>query len=90
VSGGSYDYVYIRLQDLAADIQANDDPLRIAFKAHLEKVANAMHDIEWVDSGDRCPGAEHDAIRAVLADDGRDSVNTWIHEIIQKLGNLKL
>lgn len=44
-----------------------DTPERKAFKAHLEKVANALHDIEWVDSGDIGNGGENEAIRACLA-----------------------
>jgi uncharacterized small protein (DUF1192 family) len=34
----------------------------------LKLVAKALHDIEWVDSGDYGPGDENKAIRACLGD----------------------
>jgi hypothetical protein len=34
----------------------------------LELVIKALHDIEWVDSGDYGPGDENKAIRACLGD----------------------
>lgn len=44
-----------------------DTPLRKAFRKHLEKVTQALHDIEWVDSGDYGAGQEEEAINACLA-----------------------
>lgn len=41
--------------------------LRKAFRKHLDKVINALHDIEWVDSCDYSDGDEDDAIRACLS-----------------------
>lgn len=63
MSGGSMDYLYSRVQ--CADFR-EDTPLRRAFRAHLNLVAKALHDIEWVDSGDYGPGDEEAAIRACL------------------------
>jgi hypothetical protein len=46
------------------------DPVRWeklqAFAAHLDKVADALHDIEWVLSGDTSPGDEFEAIDHAL------------------------
>lgn len=64
MSGGSMDYLYCKVQD--AEFRA-DSPLRRAFRAHLQLVAKALHDIEWVDSCDYGKGDEEEAIRAVLA-----------------------
>lgn len=64
MSGGSMQYLYRRLLD-EVDF-ACDTPERKAFAAHLELVAKALHDIEWVDSGDYGPGDENAAIRACL------------------------
>lgn len=61
MSGGAYDYAYGRIENLAADIRGQS-PLRRAFRTHLLKVAKACHDIEWVDSGDKSPGDEDEAI----------------------------
>ena len=69
MSGGSYDYAYSRIEDLASEIKPTS-PLRKAFRTHLHKVAKACHDIEWVDSGDCGPGDEDEAIRACLGKDG--------------------
>lgn len=45
-----------------------DTPERRAFRSHLQLVAKALHDIEWVDSGDYKPGDENAAIRACISD----------------------
>jgi len=65
MSGGSYDYAYGRIDELADQINATT-PLRKAFKKHLHQVAQACHDIEWVDSGDCGQGDEDEAICACL------------------------
>ena len=70
MSGGSWDYFYGRLEDVASRLQCERDPLRKAFGAHLQKCAKALHDIEWVDSCDYSPGDEVEAIKAVLGSDG--------------------
>jgi hypothetical protein len=64
MSGGSMGYLY-RCLEWQAEF-AQDTPERIAFARHLELVAKALHDIEWVDSGDYGPGDENEAIRACL------------------------
>jgi hypothetical protein len=65
MSGGSYQYAYYRIEELAGEIRTTT-ALRKAFKAHLLKVAKACHDIEWVDSADYSPGDEDSAIRECL------------------------
>ena len=70
MSGGSWDYFYGRLEDVALRLQCERDPLRKAFGLHLQKCAKALHDIEWVDSCDCSPGDEVNAIKAVLGTDG--------------------
>jgi hypothetical protein len=71
MSGGSYNYAFGKIEDLADEIRPTT-PLRKAFKTHLRKVAKACHDIEWVDS-DSCDyerGDEDAAIRDCLGKDG--------------------
>ena len=67
MSGGSYDYIYSRVETAASDITPTT-PLRKLFKSHLFKVAKALHDIEWVDSGDCCPGDENESIKACFGE----------------------
>ena len=69
MSGGSYDYAYARIRELADDIRPTT-ALRKAFKRHLHEVAKACEDIEWVDSGDCKGGDENEAIRRVLGQNG--------------------
>ena len=38
----------------------------MAFAAHLDDVAKAMHNIEWVDSCDYGKGDDEESIRSVL------------------------
>lgn len=58
VSGGSYEYAYQCVDDMADGLQidggcsAVPPALRVAFRAHLRAVAKAMRAIEWNDSGD--------------------------------------
>lgn len=66
MSGGSYDYLYMKVDEMAGSLHCGDSALRRAFAAHLRKVAKAMHDIEWVDSCDYGPGDEMHAIRDCL------------------------
>jgi hypothetical protein len=78
MSGGSYDYAYGKIADLADEIHGEggcdcaSPALRKAFAAHLRKVALAMHAIEWNDSGDGTGGwreTEEQLIRACIAPD---------------------
>jgi hypothetical protein len=75
MSGGSYEYACFSLNNnFIEEFERNlkGDPLRIAFLDHIRKVEKAMHDIEWVDSGDYSDGDEHEAIKACLAPTGLD------------------
>jgi hypothetical protein len=67
MSGGSMDYLYRRLKDVADELQEKSQtPLRRAFGKHLELVSGALHDIEWVDSCDYGGGDEIEAIEKAL------------------------
>ena len=61
MSGGSYDYIYSKVNDIADEIRLIN-PEREAFVKHLRKVAKALHDIEWVDSCDYGKEGEIEAI----------------------------
>jgi len=63
MSGGSMDYLYSRVSDAEFKINTIE---RKAFAKHLKLIAEALHDIEWVDSGDYGEGDENAAIRACL------------------------
>ena len=67
MSGGSYDYAYQNVEQMAFDLKKQKCPLRNKFGLHLIKVAKAMHDIEWVDSDDYATGAEIKSIMEVVS-----------------------
>jgi hypothetical protein len=66
MSGGSWDYLFGRMDDAADRLVVSSDPRRKAFGLLMRRCAKAMHDIEWVDSGDCGPGDDADAIDAAL------------------------
>ncbi len=75
MSGGRYSYKYMQLEEFISDLREMDVsdevniPIRHEFIKHLELVVEAMHAIEWVDSGDCSPPHDADAIRRVLNHD---------------------
>lgn len=72
MSGGSYDYVYRRIEEAAREVVCRHphSPLHVAFATHLQAVAVAMHDLERVDSFDSSEGSEVAAMTAVLGGPG--------------------
>lgn len=73
MSGGHYNYAYLKLLEFKDDLEIDSD-MRAKFAEHLEKVAQAMKDIEWFDSGDVGDrNVENQSIAAVLAIFNKDS-----------------
>lgn len=94
MSGGSLDYVYYRVDEVADAVLARaENPLQRAFGLHLKKVALALHDLEWAWSGDFGEGQEEEAIKAVVspadvletsvksAEQARDELNAVLKEV---------
>lgn len=59
MSGGSYDYAYMKLEEFADQLRNksccaddSDPALRELFREHVRRVARAMRAIEWNDSCD--------------------------------------
>lgn len=96
MSGGSLNYVYGRVEDAAMAIKDRSSvPLHIAFSNHLIKVAKALHDIEWLLSGDYGDGQEEEAIRAVVSQNdeldaatekARDALKS-LTEVLERIGS---
>lgn len=66
MSGGTYEYAYSTVDNFMHAMKQNT-PERRAFADLLGDVIEAMHDIEWVDSGDYRPGDENAAIERCLS-----------------------
>lgn len=70
MSGGSWDYVYYKVEEAAERLQSEKCPHRRVLGDRLKLYAKALHDIEWVDSGDKVRGDEMEAIYRALGDGG--------------------
>ena len=80
MSGGSMDYLCYRVSEANFELHT---PERRAFKKHLELVSKALHDIEWVDSGDYGVGGEVDSIMACIAPQAvlQEAIDTAINAV---------
>ena len=68
MSGGHYDYAFIKVSEFAGSLEDADIiPERERFKELLILVSTAMHDIEWVDSGDYSDGEEIESIEKIFS-----------------------
>ena len=88
------EYLYSKVEDATF---REDTPERKAFRAHLNKVAKALHDIEWVDSCDCSSGSENEAIMACISNeiilevliDEANSASEKLNEFLIKAGESK-
>ena len=89
MSGGSMDYAYHKVESAASDILSNAQhtPLHLALAKHLLKVSKALHDLEWVYSGDCSHPSEVESIRAVLSPS--DEIDSAREEAVVALKNLQ-
>ena len=71
MSGGSWDYQYCQLEELAQKLSTQPDYKRRSMAVKVAQLATAMHDIEWVDSGDYSPGDDVESIDIFLGADRR-------------------
>ena len=72
MSRGSMDYLTYKVAEVATDLQRKaNTPLQRAFGVHIAKVADALHDVEWVWSGDYGQGDDTKAIEEVLGKDSK-------------------
>tara|TARA_B110001452_G_scaffold13737_1_gene11328 strand:- start:109 stop:399 length:291 start_codon:yes stop_codon:yes gene_type:complete len=69
MSGGSLDYLCYKVGEVADQLTGkNNTTLQRAFGEHLKKVEKALHDVEWVLSGNYGTGDDEKAIKEVLQD----------------------
>jgi glutaminase len=92
MSGGSLDYIYFKVESAAYDIAkesfTNKIPELKAFKDHLVKVAEVLHDVEWFLSGDYAEETMVESIKKLLSEEQvLDSVVKEAEEISIKLKN---
>ena len=66
MSGGHYQYAYEGPRRMAGLLSTQDDPRRQALAHALDLVAEAMYQVEMVDSADKLEGEENFAVDKVL------------------------
>lgn len=66
MSGGSWNYFYSRMEEVAERLENQKCIHRRLMGKQMGLMAKAMHDIEWVDSGDYGPGDELPAIMSCI------------------------
>jgi hypothetical protein len=66
MSGGSWDYVFYKFEDVAGKLKKEKIKIRRELGSLVHLVANALHDIEWVDSSDYSDGDDTKAIEKCL------------------------
>ena len=74
MSGGSWDYVFHNFEDVAERLLTEQSPARRALGNQVALIAKALHDIEWVDSGDYGRDDDEKAIQAALGDNAKELV----------------
>lgn len=74
MSGGSWDYVCYKFEDVAERLLTEQSPARRALGNQIALIAKALHDIEWVDSGDYGRGDDDAAIQAALGANSKELV----------------
>lgn len=62
MSGGNWNYMYHQMDYASGRLLECKNPARKAFGDLMARCAKAMHDIEWVDSGDMGEGDDIEAI----------------------------
>ena len=92
MSGGSMDYLYMRVNDVAEELINSKCRHRQIFGEHLVKVAKALFEIELVDSGDSSPPDDINAIQDVFGEAYNSmkikKLNNEAKQIISELSDL--
>ena len=84
MSGGSWDYITFRIDEVADRLKGEKDPLRRLLGERVSLLAKVMHDIEWVDSGDKSDGDEIEAIKAFLSVDNTTQIRDEIEAVASR------
>ncbi len=95
MSGGSYDYAYCKLDEMAESVRARDNHrvTRERVAALIRKLSKIMHDIEWIDSGDYGDEDWADVKKQLdeigeFNEEARKSVETMLLVMFREIGAL--
>ena len=88
MSGGSWDYAYRTIEDVSRRLMRREShAIRKAFGELMLRCAQAMHDIEWVDSNDMGDGDEMEAIMKCISP--QDLLRVTVVEAVILKGELE-
>lgn len=85
MSGGSWDYAYIKLEEISERLKSATCPYRRALGRKLDKFTTAIHDIEWVDSSDMGEGDDIPAIKKALGKNCELEVGKELYMEIERI-----
>lgn len=86
MSGGSWDYFCYKMEEVSDRLINERNPIRRAFGRKMQLFAAAMHDIEWVDSGDYGRDEDEISIKAALGDDANAFI---LYEVLKEARRIK-
>lgn len=89
MSGGSWNYISEPMGEAAEKLlrsNGSEAELRRAAGRLMKKLAEAMHEIEWVDSCDNSPGDEREALLAVFSEPGK---HVEARELLEQIDELR-
>ncbi len=90
MSGGSWDYFYGKLEEVVDRLECGECPYRKAMGKKLRPFVEALHAIEWVDSGDWSAGDDVKKIKEAIGEDAKPVVVREIKlELLNTIKELK-
>lgn len=90
MSGGSWDYCYFKFEEVASRLKESKNLKRKALGFQIQKIAEALHAIEWVDSGDYAEGDDIKLIEEALKTDARkEAIKDYLKETEANLIEVK-
>lgn len=87
MSGEAFQGLEYPLYDAIITIMAQNKPLYTAFAKHLELVKQALHDVNYVISGDMSEGKEVESIKACLGEYWKELTLQAALERIEQIRN---
>ena len=87
MSGGSMDYLCYKVKNEAQSLISSSIPRRKAFGKLLLLISEALHDIEWRDSGDSGEEEEIESIMKCI--NHEDVLQCYVEEAKKTMNQLK-
>lgn len=83
MSGGALNYAEYKFKDVAEGLLRSNEREHRVLGVHIMKLAEVIHEVEWVMSGDYAPGKDVEMIRNLLGD--KQVTQYYIDELKSKI-----